>query len=53
MKIDQEVDNDRVCKCGEEGTSFHTCPFLVEIDDDNESVCNCCDECTEQCRMDI
>lgn len=31
----------------------HTCPYQSEINDDNESLCDCCDECTDNCLMDI
>lgn len=31
----------------------HTCPFAVEIHDDDESLCTCCEECEDHCRMDI
>ena len=31
----------------------HTCPFAVEINDDETSLCTCCKECTHECAMDI
>ena len=31
----------------------HPCPYAEEIDDDHTTLCTCCDECTEECAMDI
>lgn len=49
------ITEDMLCdRCQEHmQQSPHTCPFAVEIDDDNESLCTCCEECEENCRMDI
>ena len=50
------MENDTArsgCKCSEEDIEEHTCPFLVEINDDSESLCTCCAECEENCVMDI
>jgi len=51
--LEQEENNDYICKCGGDGAGLHTCPFAEEIHDDHESLCNCCEECTENCAMDI
>ena len=32
---------------------LHTCPYRVEINDDNESLCNCCGECEGECAQDV
>jgi hypothetical protein len=52
-QIQIEEGSEWECKCGEEGTDFHTCPFQKEIYDDDWSMCNCCSECEENCLMDI
>lgn len=31
----------------------HTCPFAEEIGNDSETLCDCCDDCTNECAMDI
>lgn len=40
------------CKCGNPATEPHPCPSAVEIYDD-ESPCNCCEDCEDECAMDI
>lgn len=40
-------------KCDENEYDLHTCPFRVEIDDDEETLCNCCEECTQDCADNI
>lgn len=32
---------------------LHSCPYQCEINDDHEEACNCCEECSDQCVMDI
>ena len=39
--------------CQNETEDPHTCPFAVEINDDEETLCTCCDECTQGCANDI
>lgn len=36
----------------DEAREPHTCPFAVEINDD-ETLCNCCVDCEHECAMDI
>ena len=31
----------------------HTCPYATEINGDYESLCDCCDDCKNECCMDI
>lgn len=32
----------------------HGCPYAAEIhDDDREDYCDCCDDCTQECALDI
>lgn len=45
-----EEDNEK-CTC-EEYHQEHTCPYALEINDD-ESLCNCCPYCEELCADDI
>ena len=47
------MSDQNECKCGDEGNEFHGCPFKKEIHGNESFQCNCCDECTEQCLMDI
>lgn len=45
---------DRCESCGEKaGKAMHSCPFRVEIHDDEKTLCNCCDNCTHECAMDV
>ncbi len=38
--------------CSNNADDEHECPFKSELNDDY-TLCNCCDQCTEQCMMDI
>ncbi len=38
--------------CGKPGATIETCPYAEEINDDPEH-CRCCEDCREQCAMDI
>lgn len=40
------------CKCGEDESCFHTCPYATEIYDDYTE-CNCCLKCEKECADDI
>lgn len=41
-------------RCGNNPAEVsHTCPFSVEIAGDDERLCDCCNECTNECAMDI
>ena len=31
----------------------HCCPYAMEIHDDRETECDCCDDCADQCYLDI
>jgi hypothetical protein len=39
--------------CGKAATEDHTCPYAEDINNDSESLCNCCDDCANECAMDI
>lgn len=41
------------CRCTAIGQELHTCPFQTEINDDYAYECNCCDDCMDNCCMDI
>lgn len=41
------------CKCGKAPRDLHPCPFASDVYDDQESLCNCCDNCANDCAMDI
>lgn len=42
-----------LCKCGIVGEDEHTCPYLMDIEGDFDYKCNCCNECQDNCAMDI
>lgn len=49
-----KIDSSKCEKCQvNDACDDHTCPYAEEINNDSESTCNCCDECTQECAMDI
>ncbi len=46
------IDNEP-CRCGSNGELPYTCPYAEEIGGDSNTLCNCCDDCSNQCAMDI
>jgi hypothetical protein len=40
-------------KCDKEGMVSHSCPYQSDINEDREYQCNCCEDCTNECAMDI
>jgi len=40
------------CKECKKNTKSHPCPFAQEINND-DTECNCCEDCTDECSMDI
>lgn len=52
-KEKRKVKNS-LCKCGnhKKGHS-HSCPFIIDINDDYDFRCKCCSECTYDCEMSI
>lgn len=51
-----EITNHTCEKCNnhdEYTKNEHTCPYATEILDDYESLCNCCEQCLENCAMEI
>ncbi len=48
-----EADATGTCpKCNNPADDEDTCPFHLEIHDD-DSLCACCDDCRQQCALDI
>lgn len=45
--------NELKCKCGGPGEPDHSCPYAEDVHGDTTKVCNCCDECRNECIMDI
>ena len=41
------------CKCGDESSKLHPCPFNEEIHNDSKALCNCCENCKYECSRDI
>ncbi len=39
--------------CKNRGNILHTCPFQIDINNDEKFKCNCCSSCTDQCAMEI
>ena len=39
--------------CKQPKEEEHTCPFAMEIHDDEETKCHCCQECAQECADDI
>jgi hypothetical protein len=53
ITYESPVLDGRTCGgCKNEAQEDHECPFKSEIRHSDE-LCNCCDECTEQCMMNI
>lgn len=46
-------DKEEGCTCGEDWLNDHTCPYKVEINDDNETLCTCCDHCRSVCAEEV
>lgn len=44
---------ENTCKCGGDGTEYHTCPFSEDVHGDSTTLCNCCSICTRNCAEDI
>lgn len=43
-----------LCKCGKNpATEPHPCPYAEDINDDPNTLCTCCEECMNECAMDI
>jgi hypothetical protein len=53
IQLDPFDDSIPKCKCDAPGLSDHTCPFKMEIHDDDKSLCNCCANCRYECGLDI
>ena len=49
------IDGVEMCpQCGiNPAQAPHTCPFLVEIDDNYDDLCTCCKDCESDCGDDI
>ena len=46
------VSVEEGCTCAE-GHDEHSCPYQVDVNDDQEFMCRCCPRCMEECVMDI
>lgn len=47
------MDKDMCPSCGKKAaTEPHECPFKAELHDD-VSTCTCCDDCQEECYMEV
>lgn len=51
---DQAVDYGHRESCGDKkGQAPHSCPWQQDVHDDDDYRCNCCDDCINECAMDI
>lgn len=39
--------------CSAAAEELHSCPFKIEIHDDEETLCDCCEDCEHECAMEI
>lgn len=52
-EIAEDYKREMTCKCGQRSDyGYHTCPFAMEIHNDDDQ-CNCCRDCEHECAMDI
>ena len=49
---DEDSIRDR-CTCEEIDYEKHSCPYDVEIDENEEENCNCCPYCTKECWLSV
>ena len=48
------IPDGKCQQCGRnDANKVHTCPYQEDINGDYRSLCNCCDDCTNECAMDI
>lgn len=54
LKESQAEEKKGCERCGSDGIGgLHTCPYKVEIHNDEETLCNCCAFCQDECLGDI
>lgn len=41
------------CKECANNKVLHTCPYQSDVNNDDEFMCSCCDNCTDDCAMEI
>ncbi len=52
LRVMEKRKKCQFCKI-EAARPLHTCPFKIEINDDNKTLCDCCANCTQECALDI
>lgn len=44
-------------KCGRceknQSRELHTCPYQIEINDNDKFECDCCEDCTSDCALEV
>lgn len=50
---DEDEEHFAICKHPDDLTEPHTCPFAVDINDDRDTLCRCCENCQDDCAMEI
>jgi len=50
-----EDDKTPMCPtCGRNpATKLHSCPYQIEINNNNDPYCTCCEDCENECKADI
>jgi hypothetical protein len=49
-----ELPISNICpKCDNPAMGTHLCPYKKEIYDDYDTLCTCCEECEDNCRLDV
>jgi hypothetical protein len=41
------------CEGKNAALELHPCPYAEDVCDDHDSLCNCCEDCMEDCSMDV
>ena len=50
----KDKENNICKKCKQHSAlDLHSCPYQSDVNNDSESLCDCCEECTDECCMDI
>ena len=48
----ESIDDSTCLRCDEKGLPHHKCPYFNELFGD-DGLCNCCDNCTQECALDV
>jgi hypothetical protein len=49
-----EAVSDKCQRCGKQvPAELHSCPYSLEIEEDDTPCCNCCEDCEDECAMEV